>query len=121
MKVCLVVDDSDVIRKVTRRILEDLDFVAVEAENGQQALEHCRADMPDAVIVDWHMPVMGGVDFVEALRGEELGYRPRVLYCTTEHDPYDISRALEAGADEYIIKPFDKDLIEGKLHAVGLI
>jgi two-component system, chemotaxis family, chemotaxis protein CheY len=68
MKTCLVVDDSSVIRKVARRILEGLDFKITEAEDGQQALEQCRSAMPDAVLLDWNMPVMDGYDFLKALR-----------------------------------------------------
>ena len=121
MKHCLVVDDSSVIRKVARRILEGLYLTSTEAENGQEALERCRAAMPDVILLDWHMPVMSGLDFLTALRSEKGGDDPMVFYCTTENDADDISRAIEAGADEYILKPFDREIIEAKFHETGVL
>lgn len=121
MKHCLVVDDSPVIRKVARRILEELNFTATEAENGQEALEQCRAEMPDVVLLDWNMPVMDGIAFLVALRKEPGGETPVVIFCTTENDVDHITRAITAGANEYIMKPFDRDIIEAKFHEVGLL
>ncbi len=121
MKKCLVVDDSSVIRKVARRILEGLEFQIVEAEDGEQALVACRADMPDAVLLDWHMPKMDGYEFLRVLRRLPQGDRPKVVFCTTENDVAHIARALHAGANEYIMKPFDSEIIESKFLQVGLI
>ena len=121
MKTCLVVDDSSVIRKVARRILEGLDFSIVEAEDGQQAIDECKREMPDAVLLDWNMPVMDGYDFLKALRRMPGGDRPKVVFCTTETDVAHIARALHAGANEYIMKPFDKEIVEAKFQEVGLI
>jgi two-component system chemotaxis response regulator CheY len=121
MKTCLVVDDSSVIRKVARRILEGLQFEIAEAEDGAQAIESCRTKMPDAVLLDWNMPVMDGMAFLVALRREQGGDAPKVIFCTTENDIEHITRAITAGANEYIMKPFDRDIIEAKLHEVGLI
>jgi two-component system, chemotaxis family, chemotaxis protein CheY len=121
MKTCLVVDDSSVIRKVARRILERLEFQISEAEDGEQALECCRADMPDAILLDWNMPKMDGYEFLRNLRRLPNGDRPKVVFCTTENDVAHIARALHAGANEYIMKPFDKDIVEAKFQEVGLI
>jgi two-component system chemotaxis response regulator CheY len=121
MKHCLVVDDSAVIRKVAKRILENLNFRASEAENGREALDQCRVSMPDAVLLDWNMPVMDGIAFLVALRKEQGGDQPKVIFCTTENDVGHIARAISAGANEYIMKPFDRDIIEAKFHEVGLI
>jgi two-component system, chemotaxis family, chemotaxis protein CheY len=121
MKTCLVVDDSSVIRKVARRILEGLDFQIVEAEDGEQALEACRSQMPDAVLLDWNMPKMDGYEFLRNLRRLPKGDWPKVVFCTTENDVAHIARALHAGANEYIMKPFDKDIVEAKFQEVGLI
>jgi two-component system chemotaxis response regulator CheY len=121
MKTCLVVDDSSVIRKVARRILERLEFQIVEAEDGEQALEACRASMPDAVLLDWNMPKMDGYEFLRNLRRLPNGDQPKVVFCTTENDVAHIARALHAGANEYIMKPFDKEIVEAKFQEVGLI
>jgi two-component system chemotaxis response regulator CheY len=121
MKTCLVVDDSSVIRKVARRILEDLDFEIAEAENGEEAIEACRRQMPEAILLDWNMPKMDGYEFLRVLRRLPGGDRPKVVFCTTENDVAHIARALHAGANEYIMKPFDKDIVEAKFQEVGLI
>ena len=121
MKSCLVVDDSSVIRKVARRILEDLSFTITEAEDGQQALEKCQAEMPDAILLDWNMPVMDGLEFLAQLRQLQNGEKPKVVFCTTENDVGHIARAIRAGANEYIMKPFDREIVEAKFQEVGLI
>lgn len=121
MKTCLVVDDSSVIRKVARRILEDLEFEILEAEDGKQALDSCADQMPDAVLLDWNMPVMDGLDFLVELRKLEGGGNPKVIFCTTENDVAHIAKAIRAGANEYIMKPFDREIVEAKFQEVGLI
>jgi len=121
MKTCLVVDDSSVIRKVARRILEGLDFEIVEAEDGEQALDVCRRHLPEAILLDWNMPKMDGYEFLRMLRKLPGGDSPKVVFCTTENDVAHIARALHAGANEYIMKPFDKEIVEAKFQEVGLI
>ena len=121
MKTGLVVDDSSVIRKVARRILEGLDFQILEAENGEEAIESCKRQLPDAILLDWNMPKMDGYDFLRVLRRLPGGDGPKVVFCTTENDVAHIARALHAGANEYIMKPFDKDIVEAKFQEVGLI
>lgn len=120
MKTCLVVDDSRVIRKVARRILEDIGFEIAEASDGMEALAWCRAAMPDAVLLDWNMPVMTGIEFLRHLREEPGGDQPTVVFCTVENDLARIQEALDCGADEYIMKPFDGDIIAAKFAEVGL-
>ncbi len=119
MRTCLIVDDSRVIRKVARRILEDLDFEIAEAADGMEALAWCRAAMPDAVLLDWNIPVMSGLDFLRALRREPGGDFPKVVFCTVENDLAHIEQALASGADEYIMKPFDGDIVSAKFAEVG--
>ena len=121
MRTCLVVDDSSVIRKVARRILEGLEFEIMEAEDGEQALLSCQSRMPEAVLLDWNMPVMDGYEFLGHLRRMPGGDQPKVVFCTTENDVAHIARALHAGANEYIMKPFDKEIVEAKFQEVGLI
>lgn len=121
MSVCLVVDDSRVVRKVARRILEELGFVCEEAEDGQLAYEFCSKKMPDAILLDWNMPVMSGIEFLEKLRAMPSGRDPKVVFCTTENDLNHIQRAITAGANEYIMKPFDTEIIRSKFVQIGLI
>lgn len=120
MKTCLVVDDSRVIRKVSRRILEDLGFEVAEAADGVEAMAWCTAVMPDLILLDWQMPVMDGLQFLKRLRTEPGGDRPKVVFCTVENELDRIREALEAGADEYIMKPFDGSIVAGKLDDLGL-
>ena len=121
MRTCLVVDDSGVVRKIARRIVEAMDFQVTEAEDGAKALEACQQVMPDAVLLDWNMPVMDGYEFLGHLRRLPGGDMPKVVFCTTENGIDHISRAMDGGANEYIMKPFDKDIIAAKFQEVGLI
>lgn len=114
MKTCLVVDDSSVIRKVARRIIEEIGYEVDEAEDGREAFEKCTKNMPDAIFVDWNMPVMGGLEFVKELRSYIGGEKPKILFCTTENDVGHIAMALKAGANEYMMKPFDREILESK-------
>ena len=121
VKSCLIVDDSKVVRMVARKILEGLNFAISEAENGQLALDACQQQMPDVVLLDWNMPVLDGLGFLKALRAREGGDQPVVVFCTTENELSRIQEAIVAGANEYIMKPFDRDIIETKFAQVGLI
>ncbi len=122
MRTCLVVDDSRVIRMVARRILEDLSFDVAEAADGKAAADHCRDQgMPDAVLLDWNMPVMSGIEFLRELRQMTGGDSPVVVFCTTENNMEHIQEAISSGANEYIMKPFDSEIIESKFAQVGLI
>jgi len=121
MKTCLIVDDSRTIRAVARRMIEGLHFTTLEAENGEEALKVCDAGLPDVILLDWHMPVMNGIDFLRALRKAHEGDRPVVVFCTTVSDLTKIKEAIDAGANEFIMKPFDADIIESKFAKAGLI
>lgn len=118
MKRCLIVDDSDVIRKVARSILERLGCHVSEAAGGEAGLEQCRAAMPDVILLDWHMPGMSGIEFMTALRSLGAARRPYVIYCTSENDPIDLARAFTCGIDDYLLKPYSRDMIEAKLAEV---
>lgn len=121
MKTCLVVDDSRVIRKVARKILEDLKFECMEAEDGAHAVTVVGTKMPDAVLLDWNMPNMNGLEFLKKLRSMPDGGKPIVIFCTTENDMDHIMAALSEGANEYIMKPFDADIVQSKFQQVGLM
>lgn len=118
---CLIVDDSRVVRKVARRILELHGFRIEEAENGAEALQACRRSAPECVLLDWNMPVMNGIEFLRALRSEFGPDKPLVVFCTTENDLGSIEAAIGYGAQEYIMKPFDEELLVGKFAQVGLL
>jgi two-component system chemotaxis response regulator CheY len=115
---CLLVDDSALVRKIARKIFCGLGFETDEAENGQIALEKCRGRMPDVVLLDWNMPVMDGLEFLKSLRHTDGGREPAVIFCTTETDVDHIQRALANGANEYLMKPFDQESLVAKLDMV---
>ena len=117
---CLVVDDSDVIRTVARRILEDLRFEVGEAEDGTRALEACRAQMPDLIVLDWLLPDMSGCDFLVQLRPLAKGRMPAVIYCATECDEAAAAIARASGAGEILLKPFDRQSLAASVAALGL-
>ncbi len=117
----LIVDDSRVIRKVAGRIMQSLGFLTREAEHGAEACAACQSCMPDAILLDWNMPVMDGLEFLDRLRRMPGGMGPKVVFCTTENEVAQITRAIAAGADEYIMKPFDAEIVRSKLQEVGLL
>lgn len=118
---CLVVDDSAVIRKVIRRIVENFNFQVQEAENGLAAYESCMKQMPELVILDWNMPVMSGLEFLIKLRQTQGGDSPQVVMCTTESEFPKIEEAITNGANEYIMKPFTAEILKEKLEILGLV
>jgi two-component system chemotaxis response regulator CheY len=120
-RTCLIVDDSRIIRKVARRIVEGLGFEVDEAADGAEALSYCASVMPDIVLLDWNMPVMDGLTFLRRLRAQNGGQTPKVLFCTIETAPDRIAEALAAGADDYVMKPFDGEILQSKLAEVGAV
>ena len=121
MKQVLIVDDSKVIRKVARHILEGLHFCVEEAVDGRAALDRCHDGAPpDVILLDWNMPVMSGMEFLRALGQSDIEQRPKVVFCTTENGVAHIRAAIDAGADEYVMKPFDRETLHIKLQLVGV-
>lgn len=121
MKTCLIVDDSKIVRKISRKIVEAIGYTVDEAEDGKQAVEACIRSMPQLILLDWHMPVMNGIEFLQQLRQMPGGEDPKVIFCTTENEFSNIAKALELGANEYVMKPFDEAIIRGKLEQLGLL
>ncbi|MBL6936517.1 MAG: response regulator [Alphaproteobacteria bacterium] len=120
-KFCLIVDDSSTIRKFSARLLTSMNFIVGEAEHGLAAVEACRLVVPDLVLLDWNMPEMNGLECLKALRAMDLKPRPAIVMCTTENVLPKITEALAAGADEYIMKPFDRDVLRDKLAQLELV
>ncbi len=114
MQKCLIIDDASVIRKVAQAILSDMNYSVLEAENTQDALKLCQTELPNVIIIDWHIPNCDSLEFIEMLRSTFTGRRPFVIYCTTEKDPDIISKAVEAGADDILLKPFDRVTLVNK-------
>jgi two-component system chemotaxis response regulator CheY len=121
MKHCLIVDDSAVIRKVARRILESLALRVSEAEDGKLGLAACRAEMPDGILLDCNVPTVDGYEFLKELRRMPGGAAPKVVFCVTENDVAHIARAMHVGADEYMMKPFDRGILTAKFQEAGLV
>lgn len=117
----LVIDDSRAIRLILGRMLGELGMETTEATNGREGLELLEGGTrPDLVLVDWNMPEMSGIDFVEAVRKPPYSCTARIVMVTTETEVPQMVRALEAGADEYVMKPFTKEAIFEKLQLLGL-
>lgn len=121
MLLCFIVDDSKVVRTLTRRMIEPMGFAIEEAENGREALEKCNKSMPDFILLDWNMPVMDGFEFLKYFRALPGGGMAKIIFCTTETDISHIAKAIEAGADEYIMKPFDQAILKDKMSQIGLL
>lgn len=121
MTTCLIVDDSKIVRKVVRRIVEVFGFTILEAENGREAVDHVRATAVDVMILDWNMPVMDGMECMKTIRGDTEVQQPKIIFCTTENEFNKIQQAMMNGADEYVMKPFDEAIIAGKLSQLGII
>ncbi|MEM6907249.1 MAG: response regulator [Pseudomonadota bacterium] len=118
-KTCLIVDDSRVIRKVSSKIAKSLGYTPVEAQDGEEALARCKHAMPDLVLTDWNMPEMDGLQFVRQLRAIPTPKAPVVVFCTSKGDASDIHDGITAGADDYIVKPFDEAALKAKLEKLG--
>ncbi|WP_342742815.1 response regulator [Erythrobacter tepidarius] len=118
-KTCLIVDDSRVIRKVSSKIVLSLGYVPIEAENGEEALARCQKAMPDLVLTDWNMPEMDGITFVRRLRSIPTPKEPVVVFCTSNGEAKDIHDGIAAGADDYIVKPFDEAALKAKLEKLA--
>lgn len=109
------------IRSIARALFEQLGFMVTEAEDAHDALVQCAADAPNMVLVDWNMPGTDGIAFIRAVRANPALVQPRLLLCSTETRLSEIRRALRAGADSYLMKPFDRGLLAHRLRRFGLI
>jgi two-component system, chemotaxis family, chemotaxis protein CheY len=119
----MIVDDSRAMRSMLRKILKENGFeVVAEAENGRDALERLQQhEFLDLMLLDWNMPIMNGYDLLCEVRKQAKWNDMRVMLVTTETEASQILRALDAGADEYLIKPFVKEALRDKLNVMGLL
>jgi len=123
MQQALIIDDSRAIRRILGATIRDLGFEIAEAGNGREALEEiARLPHPvQLVLVDWNMPEMNGLEFVTRFRNERIQPDAKVMMVTTETAVDQMVKALEAGADEYIMKPFTREAIVDKLRLLGMV
>ena len=119
----LVIDDSKAIRIILRKLLGELGFEVAEAADGREALERLNGPMGpfDLALVDWNMPEMNGLEFVREVRGQGGHEDLTMVMVTTETESGQVVRALAAGANEYIMKPFSRDVLVDKLSMLGLV
>ena len=118
----LVIDDSKAIRLILGQILKTLNFEVVDAGSGVEALEALKANgKVDIALVDWNMPEMNGLDFVIAVRKDDAYKDMPLMMVTTETEMNQVVKALEAGANEYVMKPFTKEMILEKLSLMGIL
>lgn len=117
----LIVDDSRALRRILGSMLRQLGFDVVEARNGLEGLERLQAQRPDIVLVDWNMPEMNGLQFVQAVRAEDRLRDLPLMMVTTETEMDKMAAVLAAGANEYLMKPFGKEAVADKLQILGLL
>ncbi|MEM7465042.1 MAG: response regulator [Pseudomonadota bacterium] len=121
MKIVMIADDSPVIRKVARRLLEDMELVVVEAGDGAQAISMCRDNMPDILIIDWDMPGRSGVDVVAEIARMPASENTVIFYCTSELNISEMTKAKRAGAKGFLMKPFNRTILHKKFMEVGVV
>ena len=121
MATCLIADDSKVIRMLLSKIVSNLGFSVIEAEDGEEAVEITQIKNPDLIIMDWSLPVLEGIDVLYKIRDLRLAKSPKIVFCSSSSDLNRIQQALNGGADDYIIKPFDEDIVASKLTILGLL
>jgi len=120
MSYCLIADDNSDMRTTLRGMLTDLGFEVEEAATGIEALRSCQSRLPDAMLLDWNMPQMDGMEVLHALSETSAGPWPKIIFCITGAESAAIIRAISAGASEYLVKPFDTKLLSQKLELLGV-
>lgn len=115
---CLIADDSKTMRMLLIKIMENFGYTVEEAEDGEDLLEQCTADMPDLIISDWKLPLIDGIDVLYKIRSNQNIRQPVFLFCSYIKDTEIIRQALKGGADDFIMRPFDEDIIAQKLRII---
>lgn len=117
----LVIDDSRTIRTIIGKILKEIGMEVIEAGNGKQALEQMKLHPGvELILVDWNMPEMNGLDFIKAIRAQKMYDRVRILMVTSETESDQVAKALKAGANEYLMKPFSREILIAKLDLLSI-
>ena len=114
MKLCLVVDSSKIVVDVAKCLLNSMGYEVISAGTGEEGIQRCQLQMPDAILLDWDLPDMSGFDFLIEFKKSFRVDPPHIVYMTTENDPIDISRSLSSGASDFVLKPFDRSDIQAK-------
>jgi two-component system chemotaxis response regulator CheY len=118
----LIVDDSKAMRSIVGRIVREIGFETLEAANGREGLEQLKSHGDvELILVDWNMPEMNGIEFLHAVRAQPGASAFKMLMVTTASDLAHISTAMDAGANEYLMKPFTKDAMVSKLQMLGIL
>jgi two-component system chemotaxis response regulator CheY len=120
MNLCLIVDDSDIIRKYARLIFESLDYRTIEADSPVSAVDRLAGETPHLMLIDWKMPGTNSLEFIAQVRRMPLMRPPYILYLTTENDAADLERAMVAGADDVLLKPFNRNIAQMKLKEIRI-
>ncbi|MEM8772396.1 MAG: response regulator [Pseudomonadota bacterium] len=120
-KVCLVLEDSEVIREIAARIVEDLGLQSAQAGSAADGVAYCAENTPAVVLLDWDLPSMGALDFLRGASELTSDTKPAIILCATENDPQQFTLAKAAGAAHHILKPFDRESIEAALQEAGVI
>jgi two-component system chemotaxis response regulator CheY len=118
MQHCLIIDDSTIVLQIGRLVFESLGFRVSEADSGAAALERVAGDPPDLIVIDWHLPGTNVHEAISNIRAKTVAHRPFILYLTSENDVADLKQAFKAGADDYLLKPFNREIVEMKLHEI---
>lgn len=118
---CLIADDSKIIRMLLTKIMENFGFDVIEAEDGEEIITLAKDNVPDIIIMDWRLPAMEGIDVLYKIRSFKKMKQPKIIFCSSSVDIARIREALEGGADDYIIKPFDEEIIGTKLSILNLM
>ena len=121
MAKCLIADDSKVIRMILSKIMRNLKYDIIEAEDGEEVVELCETEEPDLIIMDTKLPILEGLDAMYKIREMQRIKQPKIIFCSSVTDPMRIREALDGGADDYIMKPFDEEIILSKLEILNLV
>lgn len=121
MPQCLIADDSKVIRMILSKIMNNMKYDVIEAEDGEEVVELCETKEPDLIIMDTKLPILDGIDAMYKIREMQKIKQPKIIFCSSIADPERIREALDGGADDYIMKPFDEEIILSKMEILNLV